>query len=186
MDPDTQAVQWRFAQTQGLNTPAYDQGQLFFTGRQSGIYCINASTGALVWQVNDGLPFYGSVTLDDTRLYIMAQTGKVEARLRSNGDLVWSYQTGSFSSSNVGICNGIVVAASDDRYLRAFDGATGKILWQRGFGGNFARMAPILICGVVYISGCANELYGIELGSGKTIWAFCTNASNSFTDIAVE
>ena len=186
LDPDTQTVQWRFAQAQGLNTPAYDQGQLFFTGRQQGLFCVNAANGALVWQASDGLPFNSAVTLDATHLFVMSQTGKVECRLRSNGSLVWSYQTQSFSSSNLGLCNGILVGASDDRHLYAFDAATGNVLWWRTFSGNFARMAPILICGIVYISGCANELYGVELGSGKVLWTFTTDASNSFTDIAVD
>jgi outer membrane protein assembly factor BamB len=186
LDPDSHAVLWRhnFSRAQSSRTPACDNGEVYFCGTKGDLACLDAASGAVKWDINTGKCYSSAITLTPLYLYIMISSGKVECRLRTNGSLVWAFQTGSFSSSNLALCGQLVIASSDDRNVYALNQDTGQCVWHRAFVGNFARCAPFVACGIVFISGCTHQFYAIDARTSQTLWTYSNGADNSFVDWA--
>jgi outer membrane protein assembly factor BamB len=187
LDANTHSVLWGLtlgAKT-GMGTPALDGGQLFIGTLAGKIFCVDALTGAVAWQISSPRTCYASaVSLDNTRLFVMTSGGKVECRLRSNGSLVWSFQTASFTLSNLSQGPLGLYCTSDDRCIYRLNPATGAVLWQTCFVGNFARSAPFCAGDVVLASGCTGVFYGVDAASGTASWNLDHHGAESFTDFA--
>ena len=187
LDADTHNILWTLpiGNTQGIGTPALDNGE-FYAGTVSGkLFRVDALSGAITWQINTpGDSYSSAISLDDTHLFVMTNLGKVECRLRSNGSLVWSYQTQSFTYANLSQGPLGLYASSDDRCVYRLDPNTGALLWHTCFAGNFARSAPFCVGNMVLASGCTGVFYGVDSGTGTGTWSLNHGADNSFTDFA--
>jgi alcohol dehydrogenase (cytochrome c) len=65
--------------------------------------------------------------------------GRIEAVNLESKKVVWIYrQRAAISSSTLATAGGLVFAGSRDRSFRAFDAATGKVLWQRTLGASLS------------------------------------------------
>lgn len=187
LDADTQAVIWSFnlGSATGIGTPALDGGLLYVGTLTGNLYCLNASTGAVVWQKSSALTCYSSaISLDDTRLYAMTNLGKVECRSRVDGSLLWTFQTGSWTLSNLSVGPRGLYCTSDDRCMYRLDESTGAIIWRTCFSGNFARSSPFCAGDMVFASGCTASFYGADAATGAANWDLYHTAWNSFTDFA--
>lgn len=181
-DLDSHAELWRYQlpATQGVNTAALFSGKIYLAGRLGHVACLDAATGAPDWTAESGLPYASSVLATPDSILMMVASGAVECRRRDTGQLKWKFQTLSYSSANLSWCNGTVYVATDDRVMRALDEGSGKHIWARNCTGNFAEGGPLVICGNVYISGCAGEYYGFSGMDGSPIWTLAHGVSNSF------
>ncbi|WP_058365946.1 PQQ-binding-like beta-propeller repeat protein [Haloparvum sedimenti] len=66
--------------------------------------------------------------------------------------------------------NRVVIGAGE--YLRAFDGATGDLAWERRLDGivrHAAARAPASVYGVVYVATAGGELYAVD-NDGRVRW----------------
>jgi polyvinyl alcohol dehydrogenase (cytochrome) len=107
------------------------------------------------------------------------------------GDVLWSAPVSSHCNkkpclgytSAPTVIPGVVFNGANDGYLRAFDSATGKLLWQTNTareytalngdtaqGGSFEGAGPVIVDGMVYInSGYSQNYYSIP---GNVLLAF--------------
>lgn len=186
INPDTQAVVWRDKVTKGdiLNSPTYDSGKIYETTWEGGLYCFDAGTGALVWEVDTDLTQHTTLLVQGAYFYRNTDAGMVECRKTSNAALIWHYQCSSWSTSDLSFDGGLLIVGNDDRSVRALDAATGQCIWYRYFTGNFARAAPIVVCGKVFITGCSGQFYGLDGQSGDVLWNFNYSGQNAFVDWA--
>jgi hypothetical protein len=188
LSADTQAVVWRHSMlaTQFGGTPALDGGKLFVGGTKGELARLNWADGSLDWIQHTGNKsgYTGALVLSDTHIYAMRNTGKMECRLRSNGSLVWSYQTDSYALGNPSFDGSTVFCSSDDRCIHALDPLTGSLKWKRCHPGNFARSAPFSTGGLVLSSGCTGVFYGDNASTGLVDWQADHGADNSFNDWA--
>jgi outer membrane protein assembly factor BamB len=185
----THAVLWRYTYPgswNGADTPTVDGGKVYVANNNSParLFCLDAVSGALNWNQVLGAGAYPAIMLHGSRIYMMRNDGKVECRDQAGGALVWSYQTGSYSISNLAVCGQLLIASSDDRYIHACNLATGQLVWKRPFTGNFARCAPLVVCGTIFVSGCAGEFYALDGATGTDIWHFNEGIYNNFVDWA--
>jgi len=184
----THNVLWRCAipSAQTLCSPAVDEaaGLLYVSGQGGWLACIHLSDGSIVWQTQSTNPFISSICLAPSSFFVMDTNGVAHCYRRSDGANLWNYATQSWSCSNLSICGDLVIASSDDRHVYALSQATGQVIWSRSFTGNFARCAPFLLCGTIYISGCAGQYYGLNGATGALIWSYNAQVQNSFVDWA--
>jgi outer membrane protein assembly factor BamB len=186
IDAGTQAVLWRynFGQWQGAVTPAIDGGFVYIAGTRGEIASLDAGTGALQWTVSAGVfhHYASAILLTNAYLYLMTSHGLVECRQRSNGSIVWTYQTDSYNLSNLSLGDQLY-CGSDDHYVHKLDLLTGTLIWKHSMGGGFARSGPFYVGGTIFISGCGGDYDGLD-SNGNTVWSYTHGADNTFSDWA--
>ena len=100
-----------------------------------------------------------------TMLYALDQT---------NGATVWSYALGgTYFWSGACYENGRVFAVNFDGLLRAFDGATGNLIWNVQLPNQYSFSAPpTAYQGVIYVSGAGSggTVYAVNADSGALLW----------------
>jgi hypothetical protein len=170
---------------QGTTTPSIDGGSIYIAGTKGEIVSLDAVTGAVQWNIATSCmrSYATSVLLTDDHLYVQTYQGLVECRLRSNGSLLWSYQTDSYGLGNMALGDDGIYATSDDRCIHKLDKIGGGLIWKKCFVGNFARSGAFYHGGLIFASGCTGEYYGVD-SSGNTVFGHVHGAGNSFTDWA--
>ncbi len=135
--------------------PTYDNGNLYFGGKDGIFFSISAATGAVNWQYNTGFSgdfgIYSSSALYNG-LVIFESIGakKVYALDESTGSLVWSYTTNGGPNSPV-VVGGIVFVASYGGILLALNASTGALLWSAPLGANVPTGASAVVAnGMVF------------------------------------
>jgi outer membrane protein assembly factor BamB len=93
---------------------------------------------------------------------------------KTNGAIVWSYSLGGiFFWSGACYENGRVFAVNGDGLLRAFDGATGNVIWSVQLPNQYSFSAPPTVYqGVIYVSGAGSggTVYAVSADSGTLLW----------------
>ncbi|HET9787261.1 MAG TPA: PQQ-binding-like beta-propeller repeat protein, partial [Pyrinomonadaceae bacterium] len=93
---------------------------------------------------------------------------------QANGATVWSYALGgTYFWSGTCYENGRVFAVNFDGLLRAFDGATGNLIWQVQLPNQYSFTAPPTVYqGVIYVSGAGSggTVYAVNADSGAVLW----------------
>lgn len=88
----------------------------------------------------------------------------------TNGATVWSSALGGdFWWSAACYENGRVFALNGSGLLRAFDGATGNVIWSVQFPQSIWDAPPTAFQGVIYVSGESN-VYAVNADSGAVLW----------------
>jgi outer membrane protein assembly factor BamB len=92
----------------------------------------------------------------------------------TNGGLLWFFSLGGFSQWSA-LCyeNGRVFAVNGSGLLRAFDAASGNVIWQVQLPGqNVFSSAPTVSQGVIYVGGAGSggTVYAVNASSGAVLW----------------
>ncbi len=187
-----------------------DGRELVLAGQKSGMfYALNPDTGDVVWQIRLGRGgVYGGIewgfSVDSRMAYVpvsdrdvtsLDADGSLNAIDLSTGKAVWrTVPPPESCKAHPDLCSiaqaaattlipGIVFSGSFDGHLRAYDAASGKIVWDyetdkaydginhvKGHGGSIASAGPTVVNGMVYqTSGYAS--YGLGM-PGNVLLAF--------------
>ncbi len=76
--------------TSALSAPVMGKLCLYSAGFESGLYCLNKNTGAVIWKTTMGS--HGDVVLDGNRLFYPTSNGKVLALDQKSGKKIWEHQ----------------------------------------------------------------------------------------------
>ncbi len=92
-----------------------------------------------------------------------------------NGQLKWSYTTGSYVYSSPAVANGVVYVGSDDNNLYALNTTTGAKLWSFTTGGS-VYSSPAVANGVVYVGSWDfdGNVYALNATTGTKLWSYTT------------
>lgn len=127
-------------------------------------------TGEELWKVyHDGMnasarPLYG-----EGLVYITNGMGSMVAvSPEGKGDvtgthIAWSDRKGVAKKSSQLLVDGLFYMISDDGVVSCREPKTGKIVWQKRLGGQFAA-SPIYASGRIYLCSIEGEIYTIEPG----------------------
>jgi len=135
---------------------------------------LNATTGKLLWTYPTTGPSIGTVVSSPTVtrtlflgapyfvevVYFGSDDHNVYALNASNGDLVWSYTTGSAVDSSPTVVNGVVYVGSDDHNVYALGASNGDLVWSYTTG-SAVDSSPAVANGVVYIGSEDSQLYAL-------------------------
>src|SRR5215213_3792628 len=128
------------------------------------------------WVVNFGQPISYPL-IADVKVYVTVKnatsgTGTTLVALAAtDGSLMWSQPLGgSFPWSAACYENGRVFALNGSGLLRAFDGATGNLIWSVVFGQSIYNAPPTVSQGVVYVSG-ELKVHAINANTGAVLWS---------------
>jgi outer membrane protein assembly factor BamB len=149
----------------------YDNGNLYFGGKDGYFYSISPTTGAINWETNTGYSgdfgIYSSAAVYDGLVIFGSMGGRdVWALNESNGSVAWQYTIGGEVAASPVVANGVVYVASYSKQFAALNPSTGALLWSTTLqapSGGSAAVAD----GYVYQSVGNGALDAFTLGSQK-------------------
>ncbi|MFC2101492.1 PQQ-binding-like beta-propeller repeat protein [Bacteroidota bacterium] len=183
----------------GYNSPIVWKNRVFLSGASANkreVYCFDAATGEFVWLTDvsmvPGTPATApkvdretglaapTMTTDGQRVYAIFATGDLVA-LDMNGKIVWSKNLGlpvnhyGHSSSLIMYRNLLLVQwdQSKGASVKAFDGATGNLVWDSPRSVRVSWASPVLVN-----TGSRSELIlsadpsvaAYDPATGKELW----------------
>ncbi len=143
-------------------TPTVDGGRVYVLGRAGALWCLEADTGAVLWQTdymkNYGaeMPtwgFTGAPLVDGDRLLCLvggAPDAKVVAFDKSTGKELWRALP---STSEPGYAQPVIIEAGGTRQLiiwhpvavTSLDPATGRVYWEEPFKVEYGMTVPTVV-----------------------------------------
>jgi len=153
--PDSAGPDFDYGSSPALTTRS-DGSQILLAGQKSGVlYGLNPDDGELIWerQVGDGGVLGGiewGFATDGEAVYVSiseafekgpGEAGGISAVDVNDGTILWETQPSQDSCVNRNGCNtgqpgavtaipGVVFSGSLDGHLRAYDAATGEVIWD--------------------------------------------------------
>ena len=154
--------------------PAVAAGKVIAADREGIIEARDAKTGALLWEVETGIPFSAGPSLAAGRIILGSSKAKVIALNSENGEQIWENTVSSEVLAAPVIAKGHVLVRTTAGEIVALDERTGKRLWSyehsvpalsiRGTG------APLVIKDHVIVGYDNGKLVALQLSNGKYVW----------------
>jgi outer membrane protein assembly factor BamB len=143
----------------------------------SGItYCLNALTGAQIWNYTYESAMVLSPALANGYIYIVSgypSHGNVYALNASTRSPIWNYTTGSYIYSSPAVANNVVYVGAGSTVF-ALDAFKGAQIWNYTTGSSVG--APAVANGLVYI-GSGNLVYALDASTGTEKWNTTTQGT---------
>jgi len=171
------AMTWTGA---GWTGTAVKLGDYMFVGSPGGyVYCLEATSGRLVWSHKGGGMFKGSACLYENRLYIGNTDDLLRCLDAATGKIVWTHNTGRDLDSSPCVVDGRLYIAGENGYARCLDPASGKLIWKTFMGGigpgtvpgsNGSETSPAIADGDYYAITYDGDLFCIDTRDGRVKW----------------
>ncbi|MGZ4846793.1 MAG: outer membrane protein assembly factor BamB family protein [Halobacteriota archaeon] len=133
----------------------------------SGVYALNATTGAKLWNTSVKVPSFAAVS--NGIVYVGSTDGNLYALNATTGAKLWNYSAGDTVASSPAVANGIVYWGGNNS-LNALNATTGARLWNYTVG--MYGGTPAVANGLVYFTASVpdkgNLLYAIGNASAAT------------------
>ncbi len=157
-----------------------------------------AGSGERVWRVamhetesstSKLLPVHADPLLEEDTIFVASLTGIVQARSLSDGETLWSYNTGSSMESALVYDDGRLFFMDASEVLYALDAETGKLLWRykRRLPEYFTIKGagiPVVDGDAVYCGFSDGTLAALQIDTGEPIWTTdLSNEKTEFTDV---
>ena len=145
---------------------------LLYISTASGLYAIDASTGAERWVYPTELPLGHSPTVADDVVYVGGLDHKLYALDAHTGAFKWAFSAEAGFQTNPLVINGVVYAGNRDGVFYAIHATgpnAGTLAWQYRVG------SPILYSaaykdGVLFFAAQDSYAYALNSGTGSLVW----------------
>jgi outer membrane protein assembly factor BamB len=186
-------------------TTVNDQGVMFHaSANHSGVYNAgdHAGLGALKWKFKTGGKVFSSPAVCNGMVFIGSEDHDLYAINQETGKIRWKFVTGGAVHSSPAVYKNVVYFGSFDGYYYAVNAETGKLIWKFKTGGekmvgakalwtmkpkdqymddpfDFFLSSPVISTDskqpVIYFGSSDGNLYALDAGTGKKLWAYKTN-----------
>jgi outer membrane protein assembly factor BamB len=136
VDTTTGKERWRSQPSRVSSSIAVGSGMIYFGTSDAAITALDASTGAQRWHTEiatSGAPVHNAAFAGG-RVYAASDGGDLVALDGASGSIAWRAPLGTGVYGTAVVADGVayIGAGSDatEGHLRAFDAATGKLLWD--------------------------------------------------------
>jgi outer membrane protein assembly factor BamB len=183
--PDTNNVRW----SRNINcwvslSPAIVDGKVYVGGRNSALhrgelYCLDASTGAIIWSNTDTIEgqvevspaiAYGNVYIGggslDTGFYCLNA---------ENGNLIWNNQVYGAVYSDPAVVEGKVYFGSLGGRFYCLDAYTGEEIWNYT-ADDIIDSSPAVADGKVYFGSHDKNVYCLDAETGDSEWTYTASS----------
>lgn len=172
-DAATGVKQWTRDIT-GIVTPAVSEGRLYLSTYNS-IYCLDATTGETVWDVERDETVRAPATVGDDHVFVTTRAW-IGAFDTDTGEEVWTLD-GNFRGVSPALADGTLYLGGwrdetddeDGPRILALDAGTGDVEWEFGAEG-VNRASPVVIDGTVYVPSWKNRLFALDAATGDRKW----------------
>lgn len=155
---------WEFyALDRTIYSPAYFDGRVYINDRSTGLYCLDAQTGKLIW--NERIEWTNSspLSLDNERIFVGTYEG-VACHDLNTGGVLWRYPCGRVLNTPAVAYS--TVFAPGDNVLFCLDAQNGELLWK--IEAESPIYSPIIVAGERVAFGTVKGmLYIVKADSGE-------------------
>ena len=172
-------------------------GDLLFATTGSGqIFCLQASTGKQVWEIDLGVPLRAAPTVDGDRVFVTSHDSRVFALSALDGKLQWTHSgleetLGSLRAAPSASANGVVAVPYSSGELYILRATDGRYLWHDALSTAFTGQdpaatltsiasPPVIADGIVYAGGLGGGLSAYGLAGGQRFWKTDITTSQPF------
>jgi parallel beta-helix repeat protein len=104
------------------SSPAVADGKVYVGSDDGNVYCLDAVTGAQVWNytTGEGNYVFSSPAVVAGKVYVGSLAGKVYCLDAVTGAQVWNYTTGDWVESSPAVADGVAYVGSEGGHVYAF------------------------------------------------------------------
>lgn len=149
--------------------PVVDGDQIFVSGYDDKLYCLNTAKGEILWKIDGG--GYYPVTILDDKIYYSTTGGEVWALSKQSGHKIWSYKVPDGIATQVKIYKGMAVFGESQGDVMFLEANKGTVMgsFDPGRGVMSTPLVDDKDNHVYFISGEAN-VYSLEAKWGWPRW----------------
>ncbi len=166
-----------------LDVRAVDQ-RVAVAASNGTVAVLDASNGADVWRLSLGSPLSAGVGYDGQRAAVITLGNEVVAL--ESGREIWRQRLNAVSLTAPLVAGGRVFVLGADRTVSAFDGQSGRRLWQQQRTGEalVLRQAGVLLAvGDTLVVGLSGKLVGLNPLNGSVRWEAAIASPRGVNDI---
>jgi hypothetical protein len=144
------------------------------------VYCLNASTGAHIWNYTTGGD-HSSPAVADGKVYVGSWDGGVYCLNATTGAYIWCYPTVAYVSSSPAVADGKVYVGSNDHKVYCLNASAASMypsereIWNYP---TYSRLysSPAVADGKVYVGSMDSivNFYCLNASTGAHIWSYKT------------
>ena len=187
--PGTAKMLWNCTLTSGVMcaSPAVVDDRLFIQSEDNWVFCLNASSGTVIWKFRSDLPMEytqrqwhpnrASPAVADGKVFIGSIDNYLYCLNASTGSVIWKYQTEDDLFSFIAVADGKVYTGSADFSIYCLDSNQGTLLWKHDTG-NWP-FNPAVSEGKVF-AGSQDQFFALDANTGTTLWTY--TASSKISD----
>jgi len=159
-------------------------GDILNWGTNNMVYCLNAQTGAKVWNFTPGGYTFtpavanGCVYLGSYYSVASPYDGFLYCLNATTGNLIWNYSAGSFVNVYAPtVTNGLVYVGTSNSKLLCVNATTGLLVWD--FATSGAAYNPSVSGNYVYVGSASGTVYCLDALAGTSVWNYTANGGES-------
>jgi orotate phosphoribosyltransferase len=176
IDTDTLNTNWHFkAENYVVPPPTYikDMNAVIFGSNDFRIYCIDISSGKVLWQLYTGGEVKAAITYEHGRCYAVSFNGYIYCLNANDGSLVWKRKLGHRIFFNPIIAKDYIYVGSDSHKFFALNKDTGNIVWIASFN-KWCQGGACLYKDLIFVGSADNYVYALDQNTGKIKWRYKT------------
>ena len=170
------------------NWPATKGGILYVGDNRGQMVAYDFSSGREVWREQDGATYSAAPTFYKDTLVYGTSSGRVFARNRLNGKMIYNVDLGSSVETQGRVYKGIIFFQLRDHKLVALDVKTGKVLW--GYKRSVPYLTtvqrasrPLIFENKVYIGFADGYFCSFRMEDGVLLWETKLSEGTKFVDV---
>lgn len=135
------------------------------------LLALDARTGRELWRASVGVPLSAGVGSDGKVTAVVTRENEVVAL--EAGKVLWRQRLGAQTYTAPLVAGGRVFLLAADRSVTAFDGQTGRRLWNQQRTGEalvLGQSSVLLAVGDTLVAGMSGRLVGMNPANGGTRW----------------
>lgn len=139
------------------------------------LYTLKADDGSIVWNFRDTSRNRITLPAVVNNVVYFATDRYVYALEASNGHLIWNFSAGAFLSYPIVTQNILFMGSGEGSKgtLLALNPVNGHMVWNFTNAENSRTFGtPAIANGWVYVGSYDENLYGLNMSTGKAIWVF--------------
>ncbi|MBG9386820.1 outer membrane protein assembly factor BamB [Caenimonas aquaedulcis] len=159
-------------------------GMLAVAGGDGTVAVIDPASGRDVWRANAGAPIAAGVGSDGTTLAVVTRSN--ELVVMSAGKQAWRQKLSAVAYTAPFVAGGRVFVLTADRAVSAYDGQTGRKLWQQQRPGEplVLRNAGVMLAvGDTLVVGLSGRLAGLNPQNGTARWEVPIASPRGINDV---
>lgn len=184
----TAAACYALPSPQGWADPVFENSTIYYSPIAGKLEAYDQSAKKVLWDFPSSqaksikpLAIYSTPVLDSQSqsLYLAAYDGNVYALNKSNGQVLWQFNTGSSIIGGVLLQDGVVYAGNSDGQVVALQASNGKRIWQHQ-AGRRVWSTPVAAAGLIVVTSMDSAVYAFN-PQGGLAWK-STAASGAIAD----
>ena len=178
LGPNTALISVRSAWTARIGqvtlplSPTVNGNSVYLASNDGAVSQLDAATGRVLWQGNAGGPVLAGVGSDGKLVSVITQANEVVTFGAGSAPL-WRQKLIAQSYTAPLVAGGRVFVLAADRSVSAYDGQTGRRLWNQTRPGEplvLRQSGVMLAVGDTLVVGLGGRLVGLNPGNGSARW----------------